>query len=219
MRTKSEALFESSDYFSAYRFDKMQGIDDINPAMLVSAYVRKRNTDMFYAEDFAVWAKKPIEQVKVQLIKLANAGFLRYDIDNAFAIVQPRLNEYLAARSGVKDSDIIQFNSLVEKGSNAQLDLKNLRLSIEGVKQVMLSDSQYVYVAPRDGKVIVSKNRDFSFKGRVHAGLFDFLANECAFQYDKFSMSMPKIDSALMVVPAWEVNSNGYRPAPKCAAR
>ena len=82
MRTKSEALFESSDYFSAYRFDKMQGIDDINPAMLVSAYIRKRNTDRFYAEDFSVWAKKPIEQVKVQLIKLANAGFLNYDIDN-----------------------------------------------------------------------------------------------------------------------------------------
>ena len=212
MRTKSEALFESSDYFSANRFDRMQGIDDINPAMLVSAYVRKRNTDSFYAEDFSVWAKKPIEQVKVQLIKLANAGFLSYDIDNTFAVIKPRLNEYLAARSGVKDSDIIQFKSSVDKGSNAQLDLKNLRLSIEGVKQVMLSDSQYVYVAPRDGRVIVSKNRDFSFQGRVHAGLFDFLANECTFQYDKFSMSMPKIDSAMMIVPAWEANSNGYRP-------
>jgi len=212
MRSKSEALFESSDYFSAYRFDKMQGIDDVNPAMLVSAYVRKRNSDRFYAEDFSAWAKKPLEQVKVQLIKLANAGFLSYDIDNSFAVVQPRLTEYLAARSGVKDSDIIQFKSLVEKGSNAQLDLKSLKLSIEGVKKVMLSDSQYVYVAPRDGKVIISKNRDFSFKGRVHAGLFDFLANECTFQYDKFSMNMPKIDSAMMIVPAWDVDANGYRP-------
>jgi len=40
MRTKSEALFESSDFFSAYRFDRMQGIDDVNPAVLVSAYFR-----------------------------------------------------------------------------------------------------------------------------------------------------------------------------------
>lgn len=211
MRTKSEALFESSDYFSAYRFDKMQGIDDVNPAMLVSAYVRSRNTDRFYTDEYAAWAKKPVEQIKIQLIKLANAGFLYFDIDNNFAIVQPRLNEYLAARSGVKDSDIIQFKSYVEKGSNAQLDLKNLRLSIEGVKQVMLSDSQYVYVVPRDGKVLVSRNRDFSFTGRVHAGLFDLLANECTFQYDKFSMSIPKIDSAMMVVPAWNLDANGFR--------
>ncbi len=212
MRTKSEALFESSDYFSAYRFDKMQGIDDVNPATLVSAYVRRRNIDRFYTDEFATWAKKPVEQVKVQLIKLANAGFLNFDIDNNFAIVLPRLNEYLAARAGVKDSDIIQFKSYVEKGSNAQLDLKNLRLSIEGVNQVMLSDSQYVYVVPRDGKVIVTRNRDFSFKGRVHAGLFDFLANECTFQYDKFSMSIPQIDSAMMIVPSWNLDANGFRP-------
>jgi hypothetical protein len=212
MRTKSEAVFESSDYFSAYRFDKMQGIDDANPAMLVSAYVRSRKTDRFYTEDYAAWAKKPVEQIKVQLIKLANAGLLHFDIDNNFAIVQPRLSEYLAARSGVKDSDIIQFKSYVEQGSNAQLDLKNFRLSIEGVNQVMLSDSQYVYVVPRDKKVVVTQNRDFSFKGRVHAGLFDFLANECTFQYDKFSLSIPQIDSAMMIVPAWNLDANGFRP-------
>lgn len=212
LRTKSEALFESSDYFSGFRFDKLQGIDDINPAMLVSGYTRRHNTDRFYAEDFATWAKKPVEQIRVQLIKLANAGFLYYDVDHEFAVVQPRLNEYLAARSGVKDSDIIQFQSLVEKGSNARLDLKDLKLYVEGVKQVMLSDSQYVYVVPRDGKVVVNKNRDFSFTGRVHAGLFDFLANECTFSYDKFSINMPRIDSALMVVAAWSPNSNGFRP-------
>lgn len=212
IRTKSEASFESSDYFSAYRFDRMQGIDDINPAMLVSSYIRRKNTDRFYTDDFASWANKPVEQIKIQLIKLSNAGFLYYDIDHDFAIVQPRLNEFLAARSGVKDSDIIQFQSYVEKGANARLDLKDFKLSIDGVRQVMLSDSQYVYVIPRDGKVVVSKNRDFSFKGRVHAGLFDFIANECTFKYDKFSLNIPKIDSAMMVVPAWNVDANGFRP-------
>ncbi len=212
IRNKSEALFESSDYFSAFRFDKLQGIDDVNPAMLVSGYSRKVKTDRFYAEDYSKWAKKPVEQIKVQLITLANAGFISYDLDHSFAVIQPRLNEYLAARSGVKDSDVIRFQSYVEKGANAKLDFKTNILSIEGVKQVMLSDSQYVYVVPRDGKVVVNKNRDFSFKGRVHAGLFDFLANECTFQYDKFSMNIPQIDSALMIVPAWNADANGYRP-------
>ncbi len=212
LRGKSEAVFESYDYFSAYRFDKMQGIDDINPAMLVSAYARRHATDRFNALDFAEWAKKPVEQIKVQLIKLANAGFVYYDMDNSQVLIRPRLNEYLAARSGVKDSDIIQFQSEVEKGSNAQLDLKTLRFSISGIRQVMLSDSQYVYVVPRDGKVIVNKNRDFSFKGRVHAGLFDLIANECTFNYDKFSLSIPKIDSALMLAPSWDIDAFGERP-------
>jgi len=76
----------------------------------------------------------------------------------------------------------------------------------------MLSDSQYVYIVPRDGKVVITKNRDFSFKGRVHAGLFDLLANECTFNYDKFSMSIPKIDSAMMLAPAWTLDQYGERP-------
>jgi len=211
IRTKSEALFESSDFFSAFRFDKMQGIDEVNPAMLVSVYCRKYNTDRFYAEDLATWSKKPVEQIKVQLIKLSNGGFLFYDLDQDFATVLPRLNEFLAASSRVKDSDIIQFQSVVEKGTNAQLDLTSLLLTINGVKQVMLSDSQYVYIVPRDGKIVVNKNRDFSFNGRVHAGLFDFMANECNFIYDKFSLSIPQIDSAIMVVPAWNTDANGIR--------
>lgn len=212
IRTKSEALFESADYFSQFRYDKLQGIDDINPADLVSAYVRKFNTDRFYVEEYAQWAKKPLEQIKVQLIRLANSGFLTYDIALGQAVVLPRLKEYLAAKKGVKDSDIIQFNSFTEKGANATLDLKSLKLSIIGVKQVMLSDSQYVYIVPRDQKVVVGKNRDFSFVGRVHAGLFDFIANECTFVYDKFSLNMPRIDSASMIAVAWSPDANGFRP-------
>jgi len=212
IRTKSEALFESSDYFSQYRYDKLQGIDEVNPADLVSAYVRKKNTDRFYVEDFAEWAKKPVEQIKVQLIRIANSGFITYDIDHGQAVVLPRLKEYLAAKKGVKDSDIIQFQSTIEKGANATLDLNSFRLAIVGVKEVMLSDSQYVYVVPRDGKVFVGKNRDFSFVGRVHAGLFDFIANECTFVYDKFSLNMPRIDSASMVAVAWSPDANGFRP-------
>lgn len=211
VRSKSEALFESSDYFSAYRFDKLQGIDEVNPAVLVANYARRNNTDRFYSDDFAFWVKKPIEQVRVQLIKLANAGFIIFDFKNDFSKIQPRLNEYLAAKSGVKDSDIIQFQSFVEKGYNARLDLRTNRLLVEGVQKVMLSDSQYVYVVPRDGKVTVSKNRDFSFTGRVHAGLFDLMANECTFQYEKFALFMPHIDSVLMAVESWDVDANGYR--------
>lgn len=212
IRTKSEALFESSDYFSQYRYDKLQGIDDVNPADLVSAYVRKKNTDRFYVEDYAEWAKKPVEQMNVQLIRLANSGFITYDINHRQAVVLPRLKEYLAAKKGVKDSDIIQFQSYTEKGANATLDLNTFRLSIIGVRQVMLSDSQYVYVVPKDGKIYVGKNRDFSFVGRVHAGLFDFIANECTFVYDKFALNMPRIDTAYMVAVAWIPDGNGFRP-------
>ncbi len=211
VRNKGEAVFESSDYFSGFRFDKLQGIDDTNPVIMVSLYNRKYNTDRFYAEDLANFMKKPIEQVRVQLIKMANIGFLKFDVDNDFVTIKPRLNEYLASRSGVKDYDIIQFNSYVEKGTNASLDLNTMDLSINGVQQVMLSDSQYVYVVPKDGKILLKKNRDFTFVGRVHAGFFDFFAHECSFEYDKFIINLPKIDSLVFAVPSWDVDQGGYR--------
>lgn len=209
---KSDALFESADFFSRYRYDRMQGMDDVNPANLVSTYVRKKSTDRFYVNEYAEYIKMPLEQVRVQMIKLSNAGFVTYDIDNDFVMIKPRLNEFLAARGGFKDYDIIQFFSTVEKGSNAVLDLKSFDLTLFGVKQVMLSDSQFVYVVPRDGKIVMKKNRDFSFTGRVHAGFFEFYSHECSFDYSKFRLNMPKIDSMAMYVYAWQPDINGYRP-------
>jgi hypothetical protein len=210
IRSKGEAMFASSDYFSAYDYDKLQGIDDVNPAYLVSSYIRKHNTDRFYVEDLAEYERKPIEQVKVQLIRLANEGFLIYDIDNGFVTIKSRLNEYLASHNGAKDYDIIRFQSSVEKGSNAILNLKTNDLTILGVQHVMLSDSQFVYVVPKDQKIILRKNRDFNFMGRVHAGMFDFYAHEVSFDYDKFIMNLPEIDSLAIAVPSWEVDQGGY---------
>jgi len=211
-RSKGDALFESADFFSQYRYDRMQGMDEVNPANLVSTYIRKHSTDRFYADEYADYIRMPLEQVRVQLIRLANAGFIIYDMDNDFVTVKPRLNEFLAARGGFKDYDILQFYSTVEKGSNAILDLKSLDLTLYGVRQVMLSDSQYVYVVPRDGKIVMKKNRDFTFTGRVHAGFFEFYSNECSFDYDHFRMNIPKIDSMAMYVYAWHPDLNGYQP-------
>lgn len=212
IRSKSEALFESSDYFSQEKYDRLQGIDDANPAELVAAYMRKRGVSSFISADYADWLNKPVEQVKVQLIKLANAGLLNFDLDKGTASARPRLNEFLAAKKGVKDSDIIRFESSVKNGSNAVMDLDSMYFQISGVDKVMLSDSQYVYVVPRDGKVIVFQNRNFSFVGRVHAGLFDFQAHECTFRYNQFALSMPKVDTAAMVAVAWSPDANGFRP-------
>jgi hypothetical protein len=211
IRSKGEALFESSDYFSGYRYDKLQGIDEVNPVLRLATFARNRGTTRFYATDYADYIRMPIEQVRAQLIKLANSGFLIYDIDEDFVAIKSRLNEFLASHNGVKDYDIIQFNSTVEKGANALLNLSTMDLTIMGVDRVMLSDSQYVYVVPKDGKIILHRNRDFNFIGKVHAGFFDFYAHECSFNYDKFKINLPQVDSLVISVPSWEVDQGGYR--------
>ena len=51
---------------------------------------------------------------------------------------------------------------------------------------------------PTDEKVVVKKNRDMIFSGRLIAGLFDFVASNCKFDYDRFLVDIDVIDSLIM---------------------
>ncbi|HEX7411331.1 MAG TPA: hypothetical protein VF298_04240, partial [Bacteroidales bacterium] len=143
---------------------------------------------------------KPDDQVRAQLIKLANYGLLVFDINNDRVYVKDRLEALISARSGRRDYDVIQLNSQVTDQNNAILDLKNFDLLIRGVPQVSLSDSQNVFIYPQNKEIILKKNRDFEFTGRVHAGYFDFFAHKCSFEYDKFRINLPQIDSMSFMV-------------------
>lgn len=191
----SEATFESIDYYNENRIDKLQGIDEMNPANIVLNYVRKYNTKEFYVYELSEFMHKPDDQVRSQLIRLANLGLLVYDINNDRVYVKDRLEALINARSGRRDYDVIQLNSQVTDKKNAILDLKNFDLLIRGVPQVSLSDSQSVYIYPQNKEIILRKNRDFEFTGRVHAGYFDFYAHKSSFEYDKFRLNLPQIDS------------------------
>jgi hypothetical protein len=196
----SEAVFESMDYYSEYRLDKLQGIDEVNPVNIVLNYARKYKTKEFYVYELSEYMHKPDDQVRAQLIKLANYGLLVFDINNDRVYVKDRLEALINARSGRRDYDVIQLNSQVADKNNAILDLKNFDLLIRGVPQVSLSDSQRVYIYPQNKEIVLKKNRDFEFTGRVHAGYFDFYAHKSSFEYDKFRINLPLIDSVSFMV-------------------
>ena len=153
--------------------------------------------------------RKPDDQVRAQLIKLANYGLLVFDINNDRVYVKDRLDAFISARSGRRDYDVIQLNSQVNGKNNATLDLKNFDLLIRGVPQVSLSDSQRVFIYPQNKELILKKNRDFEFTGRVHAGYFDFFAHKSSFEYDKFRINLPQIDSMSFMVNSLKHDERG----------
>lgn len=205
----SNATFESMDYYSENRIDKLQGIDEMNPANIVLNYVRKFKTKEFYVYELSEFMHKPDEQVRAQLIRLANYGLLVFDINNDRVYVKDRLEALINARSGRRDYDVIQLNSQVTDKKNAILDLKNFDLLIRGVPQVSLSDSQSVFIYPQNKEIILKKNRDFEFTGRVHAGYFDFYAHKSSFEYDKFRLNLPQIDSMSFMVNSIKRDEKG----------
>jgi hypothetical protein len=208
----SSAYFESLNFFSAARYDRIKGLDRINPIYALHKFTTDQGFDEFYVEDFAAFMRLGKDGVKAMLMRLATQGFLIYDVNEDYCIVKERVHTYVMADKGRVDYDVIRFNSSVRGIPNASINLLNNDLLIQGVRSVFLSDSQKVYIYPKNQRVVVKKNRDFTFDGKIKAGRFDLYAKECYFNYDEFKLDLPIIDSLSFKVVAFEENKWGERP-------
>ncbi|MCB0762837.1 MAG: hypothetical protein KDC12_15025, partial [Flavobacteriales bacterium] len=141
--TQHYAAFESNDYYKKLRYDALMGLGMVHPLPQIRTYVQQ-TTDSFYAEDLARFMRTGVRQVHPMLIDLANKGYVSYDINTQFCTVLPKLYDTLERNAGKKDYDVLQFNSEVDRGNNAQLNLLNYNLLLKGVGKIQLSDSQQV---------------------------------------------------------------------------
>lgn len=198
---KRPAFFESNNRYSLYNFDKLQGYDANHPLSMLNKYTRENMTDIIYIVDYARYWRLPYEQIKLQLLGLAHEGFVMYDSENDRVIVKDRTRFYLNARTGKVDYDVILFKSDSTKLTNAELRLDSFDLRINGVQRIILSDSQNLVIEPGnvgvadDDFIVVGKNRNFQFNGKITAGRFSFKAYGCTFDYNSFKLDMPQIDS------------------------
>lgn len=214
--TSSKAVFESSNYYSLQRYEKLQGIDVLNPLQVIKTFTERRKSREFTLQELVEYWRMPPEQVESQLLNLSAKGFLIYDMDDKKAMVKDKLIHYVDANHEKTDYDEIFFSSEVEGKSNAVLNLDNFDLKIQGIPGLFLSDSQHVYIEPRNQELILKENRDFLFTGKVEAGLFDFYADSCSFDYDKFRLNLPAIDTLEFYVISRKIDpKTGRHPMKK----
>lgn len=198
--TETRAAFESSSFFKTKRYYSLQGNDKINPLYGIREYARQVNSDFFDAEGLSAYMGYRLEMFTARLIDLTNKGFINYDIPSRTVEVRQKLYDYIAAAAGKIDYDVIIFNSNVKNGDNAELNLVNFDLVLQGVDQILLSDSQNVSIFPKGGVVNLRKNRDFNFGGVIRSGRFEFFGEEYAFNYDKFLVDLISVDSCRLYV-------------------
>lgn len=226
------ANFESEDYFSAQRFDRMLGISRVHPMVEIKDCLAERGYDReLTASDVAGCMRASVSSVRPFLMKLANQGFVKYNFDRDAVYVNDRLLDYISYKSMKKDYDVIQINSDIAKkqspgtqnagipsqgvqktsGQNATLSLlsNSFDLRIEGIKRITLSDSHAVVVQPAGGQIVMQKNRDFLFNGRVYAGKFLYFGKNYRFNYDEFKILMPNVDSLVIFVDTEKKNAMG----------
>lgn len=210
--SQRDALFESTDFYKAFRYDELYGLGRKHPLVLLKRCVKENQTRELTLTDVAhCWAIPPL-QVKRTMMVLANLGFVRYDYNNDIITVKDKTINYVLARVKKHDYDVIQFISVPSRGANADMNLDSLYMQIHGVRQVLLSDSHNVVLYPTNGEILLKKNRDFDFSGVVRAGRLEFFGRDFKFHYDSFYIDMPVVDSMRINVETEELDPRTGSP-------
>ncbi|HNQ12758.1 MAG TPA: hypothetical protein PKH65_04545 [Bacteroidia bacterium] len=206
---ETKLVIESSNYFSVNRFLQIQGIMQQSPLYIIKQYGAKYSTREIYIEDLAKELKLSQNQVRMLVLDLSNQGFVSYNKREDNFLIKDKLFYYLDARSGKVDYDGIFIESTISAEANATLNLLNNDLKVRGVPYVLLSDSQNVFFVPEQQELIIKKNRDMTFNGRLRAGRIDFYGDEFYFNYDDFKIDMPDVDTMRVKVPGEKLDAKG----------
>jgi len=198
--TQLLAAFESADYYKKKRYESLMGQGLVHPLPRIAKLTKELNRDWFSAKELAQFEKMSTEQMNYLLIDLNNKGYVAYDMQTQMCYAKPKLYQTLETNAGRRDYDVIQFNSEVGKGQNAQLNLINFNMLLKGIQRINLSDTQRVTIMPSNEEVLLKKNRDFKCGGRVYAGNLEFIGKEYLFNYEQFKIDLVQVDSCRLYV-------------------
>ena len=208
--SQAEAVFESSQYFRVLLMDQIAGLQRQHPLVVLSAAAESLGGGTMDSRELIRALRMPYEEGLHFLYQMAILGFAEMDEVKELYTLSPRVSEFLLNYAGKRDYDVIQFVSRVSEGANARLSLLNYELEMAGIGQFAVSDSQEVYITPRKGLVNMRENLNFSFDGRINAGLFSFWGTEFTFSYDLFNVDMPRIDSMRFKVREFDSDRGDY---------
>ena len=196
-----QAQFESSSFFNSIYFMQLMGMDEYHPLNRLIKFAEYFYSETFPVTEFAKWLNKSDESVTGLCIDMANKGFLFYDRINNEVTIKQKTKDFLDSYARKKDYDNLKIISETNAPTdNAILDLHNYRLSVNGVSNVLMSDSQRVAIYPYKRQLVIGKNRNLQFDGVVEAGLFTVFGHNFTFNYDTFKIRLQKIDSIRIAV-------------------
>ncbi len=196
-----QAQFESVSFFDSKYFEQLAGIDEYHPLVRLKKFAEYYYSGTFPVEEFAKWLGKPLEAVTGLCIDMANRGFVFYDRRFNEITLKKKVDDFLNSYARKKDYDVISIMSETRAPlDNAILDLRNYRMTVNGVRGIFLSDSQRVAVFPYNNQVVIGKNRSLQFDGVVQAGLFTIFGHNFSFSYDTFKIRLQRIDSIRIAV-------------------
>jgi hypothetical protein len=216
---QGEAFFESSDFYMKEKAESIRGSDNVSAVnKMIDYYNGNGKPKAFSVIDFAKSIKYLANDLRPIIFKMAIYGLIYFNPETDIISVKQRLFDYADNAKHKHDYDIITLHSFCghlvdsvsgKKLDNATMNLLNYDITVRGVKQILLSDTQKVFVFPKNGQVVLKKNRRIDFSGTVASGKFEFIGNDFIFDYEEFKIKMKVIDSIKIYVEASEPDRNG----------
>ena len=210
---QGEAYFESTDFFTREKAEAVRMGENINPIFKMIEYYNANNKPSnFSVVDFAKYLKYMAVDLRPIIFKMAIFGLVYFNPETDMISVRQRLFDYAENIKHKHDYDIITLHSVLPNRDNASMNLMNYDITLRGVKMVLLSDTQKVFMFPKDGEILLKKNRKMNFNGTVASGKFEFCGKDFMFDYDNFKINMNTIDSIRIFVESFEPDVNGNIP-------
>ncbi|HEY4787414.1 MAG TPA: hypothetical protein VIH57_15250, partial [Bacteroidales bacterium] len=191
-----KAKFQSQNFYNQTEFEAIQGRDAYHPLVELRKFSRMINSNVFPASNFAQYLGYQVSEVRQELMMLARKGFIYFNSESDIVTIKQRLIDYLKAGAGSVDYDVLSFNSTTQAPlDNAVLDMDNLDMTINGIPNIAVSDSQNVVIYPAHEQIIMKENRSFQFDGKIDAGLFTVYGSNFFFDYNNFKINLQNVDS------------------------
>lgn len=203
-----DKFVRSANYFTKEEFDKAKMYETTNPLFEIKRFSTKIKSNTFNADEYSRFAKKEPNGMRQRFIGLWYDGYVDYNTENNEVIVLKKLYDYIEFFFGRKDYDVISIPSegVEFKGKtnykvlNCRYSTKTNDLYIMGVPGTTLSSAKRTGFIPEEGVVIMKKNRDMVFGGRLRAGLTDVYSKSFYFNYQKFEISFEQADNLVFTV-------------------
>ena len=199
---KNPVVLESPFYFDKNEYEGIQSINTSNPLAIMRATANKEGTNFIDSDLLAsrINSKFSTANIERLLYELVRRGFVNYYPEEGIVEVRPKVFHYVEANDGAADFDRLKLISDT-KGNNASMRVTDLDLLVEGVDKVEFSQAQKVGVKPYGGQIVLKKDRNFDFHGRLFAGYGLFSGQDFHFDYNKFQVQSDSIHTIDFFIP------------------
>ena len=190
----NKAMFESLKFFSEADFRKVQNISTRNPISVLKMYSDQVQKRILIADEAArqINPKMDAGMIKSLLYEMVSNGFVNYDSEKNILELKDKVFHYALANQKKVDYDVLRFISETTK-ENSNFFLMDTTIRINGIRGIEMSNKQKIRVVPRDQEIILKRNRNFDFDGRMFGGFALFYGDKFHFNYDNFDITVDSL--------------------------